>query len=83
MSQVMSEMGAEELLAFIQMVLAKFQFNCWSKGMYSRAQWESAELLLLQTHVPALAKKSEEPPALSKNLTWDAALHCRSSMMQA
>lgn len=51
--------------------------------MYSRAQWESAELLLLQTHVPAPAKKSEEPPALSKTLTWDVALHCQSSMMQA
>lgn len=82
MSQVTSEMGAEELLAFTQMVLAKFQFNCWSKGMYSRAQSESAELLLLQTHVPALAKKSEEPPALSKTLTWDVALCCWSSVIQ-
>lgn len=61
MSQVTSEMGAEELLAFTQRVLAKFQFNCRSKGMYSRAR-VSAELLLLQTHMPALAKRGATSP---------------------
>lgn len=76
-------MGAKELLAFTQMVLAKFQFNCWSKGMYSSTEWESTELLMLQTHVPAVPKKSEEPPDPSEAFTQDVALHCWSSMVHA
>jgi len=63
------------------MSVAKVQFNCWSKGMYSRAKWEHAELL--QTYVPVLAQKNEEPQDLRKTLTGYSALHCQSSMMQA
>lgn len=35
----MAEMGVEELLAFTQVVLAKFQFYWWYQGTYSSAQW--------------------------------------------